>query len=242
MTGKRVLIIIPAYNEEKSIGKLVGNVKRHLPAADILVVNDGSSDFTGQVASEKGALVIDLPINLGIGAAMQAGYMFAKEAGYDIAVQCDGDGQHPPYQIKNIIAPLIEGKADIVVGSRFLKKVSYRSSFARQVGIVMFSKIVTFLTKAKLTDTTCGFRALGHKAISYFATEYPYDYPEVEALILAHKKRLKVIEVPIRIYRRKHGLSSISFIDSFHYTFKVLLAILISYSKPSAPKKEEMHV
>ncbi len=237
-----VLIIIPAYNEAQSIGRVIADIKKHLVVADILVVNDGSTDFTAKVAFSKGVLVIDLPINLGIGAAMQTGFIYAQETGYDIVIQCDGDGQHPPYQIKNIITPLIEGKADIVVGSRFVSKVTYRSSVPRQIGIWMFSKIVTFLIKTKLTDTTCGFRAFNNKAISIFAVEYPYDYPEVEALILAYKNRLKVMEVPIRIYRRKHGFSSIGFIDSFHYTFKVLLAILISFSKSSGLKKGGRHV
>ncbi|MFH1640610.1 MAG: glycosyltransferase family 2 protein [Candidatus Omnitrophota bacterium] len=239
MQNKKVLIILPAYNEEENIGKVIEDVRKNIPTADILVVNDGSLDSTAKAAKDKEAAVIDLPFNLGIGAAMQAGYKFAYREEYDIAVQCDGDGQHPAYQIKNLIAPLLSNKADIVVGSRFLGSFGYRSSVWRQIGIVLFSKLLSFITKERLTDTTCGFRGLNKKAIKSFSIYYPCDYPEVEALVLAHKEGLRITEVPIRIYRRKQGNSSIGFFDSFYYTIKVLIAVVIDLFEETPLRKEK---
>jgi hypothetical protein len=238
--NKNVLIIVPAYNEENSIGKVIEDIKAHIPAADILVVNDGSLDSTSKIAKGKAVFVIDLPFNLGIGAAMQAGFKFANLGYYDIAVQCDGDGQHPPYQIKNLIAPLLENKADIVVGSRFLGNFGYRSSLSRQIGIILFSWLLSIVTKTKLTDTTCGFRAINKKTIISFSFYYPCDYPEVEALVLAHKEGLKITEIPIRIHPRKEGSSSIGFLGSFYYTVKVFLAVLIDLFETAPYKKENM--
>ena len=225
--NKKTLIILPAYNEEKVIGKVIDNIKKHIPDVDILVINDGSGDYTSKVAMEKGAFVVSLPFNLGIGVAMQTGYKFAQQEGYDIAVQCDADGQHPVYQIKKLIQPILEDRADIVAGSRFLGNFGYRSSIPRQIGIVLFSKLLSLILKMKLTDTTSGFRALNKKAIGAFSVYYPSDYPEVEALVLAHKEGLRIVEIPVRIYPRKQGNSSIGFLDSFYYTIKVFLAVII---------------
>lgn len=236
--NKKILIIVPAYNEEKSIGKVIEDICAHIPQADILVVNDGSLDSTSKVAKSNGAFVIDLPFNLGIGSCMQAGFKFASRGDYDIAVQCDGDGQHPPYQIKNLIVPLIEDKADIVVGSRFLQSFGYRSSISRQIGIILFSKLLSVISKTRLTDTTSGFRAINKKAISSFSFYYPCDYPEVEALVLAHKGGLRIAELAVRIHPRKEGSSSIGFLGSFYYTVKVFLAVLIDLFE-TAPRKKE---
>lgn len=171
---------------------------------------------------------------------MQAGYKFANRGNYDIAVQCDGDGQHPPYQIKNLIAPLLGNKSDIVVGSRFLGNFGYRSSISRQIGIILFSWLLTIITKTRLTDTTSGFRALNKKAMMSFSSYYPYDYPEVEALVLAHKEGLRITEVAVRIHPRKNGFSSIGFLGSFYYTLKVFLAVLIDLFETVPKKRENM--
>jgi glycosyltransferase involved in cell wall biosynthesis len=223
----KILIILPAFNEEKSIAGIIDDIKKNVPEADILVVNDGSFDNTSKVAREKNVFVIDLPFNLGIGAAVQTGFKFAHRNGYTIAVQCDADGQHPAYQIKNLISALQENNVDIVAGSRFLRKYSYKSSIPRQIGIFLFSKLLSFITKTKLTDTTCGFRAFNKKAIEFFSQYYPCDYPEVEALVLAHMQNLKIKEIPIRIMERKAGVSSIGFFSAFYYTIKVFLAVII---------------
>jgi len=235
---KKVLIILPAYNEEKSVGMVIDHIKKHILYADILVVNDGSTDTTSSVAQDKGAFVVDLLFNLGIGAAMQTGFMFAYQQGYDVAVQCDADGQHPPYLIKYLIDHLAEENADIIVGSRFLKKYSYKSSIPRRIGIVLFSRLLSSIIRTKLTDATCGFRALNKRAIRYFSEYYPCDYPEVEALVLAHRAGLKIREVPVKIYRRKQGISSIGFLGSFYYTLKVFLAIIIDLFEEVPYRKE----
>ncbi len=238
MKNRKIVIIIPAYNEAKSIARIIDDIKEHIPCADIVVVNDGSLDATSQVAKSRGVFVLDLPFNLGIGAAMQAGYKFARLGNYDVAVQCDGDGQHPPYQIKNLISALDERKVNIVVGSRFIGTFGYRSSVSRQIGIILFSKLLSIITKTRLTDTTSGFRAIDKKAIESFSFYYPSDYPEVEALVLAHKEGLKIAEVPIRIYPRKEGSSSIGLLGSFYYTVKVFLAVLIDLFEAAPFKKE----
>ena len=236
--NKRILAILPAFNEEVSIGMVIDHINKHAPNADVLVVNDGSTDSTSKVAQNKGAFVIDLPFNLGIGAAMQTGYKFAYRQGYDIAIQCDADGQHPPYLINYLISQLAKVNADIIVGSRFLKKYSYKSSIPRQVGIALFSQLLSLITRTKLTDTTCGFRALNKNALRYFSAYYPCDYPEVEALVLAHRAGLKIKEVPIKLYRRKGGVSSIGFLGSFYYTFKVFLAVIIDLFEEMPYRKE----
>ncbi|MCM8799841.1 MAG: glycosyltransferase family 2 protein [Candidatus Omnitrophica bacterium] len=232
-----MLIILPAYNEEQSIGRVIEDIRKNIPTADILVVNDGSKDNTSKIAKQLNVLVIDLPFNLGIGSAVQTGFKFALKENYDICVQCDADGQHPAYQIKNLISPLLENSIDIVAGSRFLRKYSYKSTIPRQIGIFLFSKLLSFITKISLTDTTCGFRAFDRKAIEFFAEFYPCDYPEVEALILAYKRGLKIKEVPIRIIERKEGISSIGFWSAFYYTIKVFLAVIIDLFE-NLPKKK----
>ncbi|MEW6170858.1 MAG: glycosyltransferase family 2 protein [Candidatus Omnitrophota bacterium] len=227
MNNKKILIIIPAYNEEKNIIMVVEHIRQHIEGADIVVVNDGSKDKTALVAASLGIYVIDLPFNLGVGSAMQAGYVFAFRRNYDIAVQCDGDGQHPPYEIPKLIEVLETQKVDIVVGSRFLYKLSYKSSAVRQVGIKLFAWIISIFLRKRLTDTTSGFRALSKRAISFFAKYYPGDYPEPEALVLAHRAGLKIEEIPVRMRERQGGVSSIRFLGSIYYMVKVFLAIIV---------------
>lgn len=173
----KVLTIIPAYNEEKSIADVIYQVKLNLPENDIVVVNDGSNDATSEKAVEAGARVINLPFNLGIGGAMQTGYIYAKNNNYDIAIQVDGDGQHSPVYISSLMQPILQGKADMVIGSRFIEKTYYRPSLARKTGIIFFSSLVKVLTNWKIKDTTSGFRVVNKKIIHYFSNYYPTDYP-----------------------------------------------------------------
>lgn len=227
----RVLIIIPAYNEAQSVGGVITSVRRDLPGADIVVVNDGSTDSTSNVARERGAVVIDLPYNMGIGAAMQTGYKYAERMGYDIAVQVDGDGQHPPDQISRIISPVMEGKADIVIGSRFLGEGEYLPSLARSIGIKTFSLMLSLVTGQKVTDPTSGFRAVNKEVIRYYTRNYPEDYPEVEAVVLLHKAGFTIMEVPVRMEARVWGKSSITYVRALYYMVKVSLAVLIDLMK-----------
>ncbi|OGP19856.1 MAG: glycosyl transferase family 2, partial [Deltaproteobacteria bacterium GWA2_55_10] len=192
MNPHSILIIIPAFNEEASIANVIASVRRCVPGADIVVINDGSTDRTRSIAEGLGVVVLNHIYNLGIGATMQTGYKYAVAGGYDLAVQFDGDGQHPAEQIKDIIRPVLDGKADLVVGSRFLGEGNYRPSIARGAGMAFFSRLVSAILKERLTDTTSGFRAAGRECINYFSSRYPDDYPEVEALVLLHKKGFSI--------------------------------------------------
>ncbi len=237
---KKVLVIIPAYNEEGSIEKVIEEVRNHLPQVDILVVNDGSTDLTSERAKEKGAVVLELPFNLGIGGAMQAGYKYANEKGYDIAIQVDGDGQHDPKEIPKLLWALEERQWDMAIGSRFIAdSAEYKESTMRRVGISVLSKVISVILRQKITDPTSGFRAANRKAIKLFASDYPQDYPEPEALVLLSRCGLKMGEVPVSMNQRYSGESSITKIRSVYYMVKVLLAIFVDCFKKRIPLREE---
>jgi glycosyltransferase involved in cell wall biosynthesis len=231
--GQNILVIIPAYNEEGSVGKVVEEVRSHYPQIKTLVVNDGSTDLTSEKAKASGAIVLDLPFNLGIGGAMQAGYQYACQRGYDIAVQVDADGQHDPKEIIKLLPALQAKEADVVIGSRFIGDSEYKSSFMRRIGITIFSGVISMIVRQKITDPTSGFRAANRKAIQLFASNYPQDYPEPEAVVLLHQCRLKMGEVPVGMSERYSGESSITKIRSVYYMVKVLLAIFVDcFKKP----------
>jgi len=227
----KVLIIIPAYNEETSLPGVLRDLREQMPSADILVVNDGSRDGTARVAREHGVAKLSLPFNLGIGAAMQAGYLYALRRGYDAAVQFDGDGQHVAMEIGKLLAPIRSGSADLVVGSRFLEPGGYRVPFMRRLGIRIFAVILTRILNTRVTDTTSGFRAAGRNALEFFARAYPEDYPEVESLVLLHKLNRRIVEVPVTMRDRTGGTSSITFWRSAYYMVKVMLAVFIDLLK-----------
>ena len=239
ITDKRVLIIVPAYNEETSIEKVIEGINVELPNADILVVNDGSTDWTSQKARKSGAIVLDLPFNLGIGGAMQAGYKYADAKGYEIAVQVDGDGQHDPKEISKLLDVLEKKEADMAIGSRFIGSSFYRGSAMRKVGISILAQVVSISTGQRVTDPTSGFRAANRKAIRLFADTYPQDYPEPEVLVQLSRCGLKVKEVPATVYRREFGESSITKIRSVYYMVKVLLAIFVTSFRGRPPGRGE---
>jgi hypothetical protein len=226
----KTLVIVPAYNEERNIPIVIEELRAHLPGAEVLVVNDGSRDATADVARAGGATVLDLPMNLGIGGAMQAGFVYAHRGGFEAAVQFDGDAQHRGDQLRLILGPLEEGHADVIVGSRFVAGGpggNYRPPLLRRVGIRLFARVLSALTGWPLTDTTSGFRAYGARAIALFAESYPEDYPEVEALLMLKKAGLAAGEVPVLMRERPWGTSSITPFRSIYYTVKVLLAVFI---------------
>jgi len=227
----KILIIIPAYNEEQSLPGVIADLKQHVPDADILVVNDGSRDRTTDVARQAIVKVAVLPFNLGIGGAMQTGYQYAHANGYDIAIQFDGDGQHLAAEITILLDLLKAGTADLVVGSRFLKRGDYRPPFFRRIGMWIFSTFLSVILGMTVTDTTSGFRAANRRVIDFFARAYPEDYPEVESLVLLHRSGLSVTEVPVRMRDRTAGRSSITPIRSAYYMIKVLLAVFIDLMK-----------
>jgi glycosyltransferase involved in cell wall biosynthesis len=218
---------------------VIEEVKTHFPHADILVIDDGSVDLTLEKAAACGATVLNLPFNLGIGGAMQAGYRYAYEKGYDIAVQVDADGQHDPKEIPKLLHALEVNKVDVAIGSRFIGDSDYKSSIMRRIGIAIFSGVISTIVRQKITDPTSGFRAANRKAIQLFALDYPQDYPEPEAVILLHQCRLKMIEVPVGMNVRYSGESSITKLRSIYYMVKVLLAIFVdSFKKPPLLEKE----
>jgi glycosyltransferase involved in cell wall biosynthesis len=227
----KILIIVPAYNEEESLPGVIDDLRKQIPSADVVIVNDGSRDSTARIAQDLGVKVLDLPFNLGIGGAVQAGYVYAERQGYDAAVQFDGDGQHIGIEIKKLVRPLEEGIADISIGSRFLIPGAYKAPLFRSLGIRIFSFILSRVLSMVVTDSTSGFRAANRRAIEFFARMYPDDYPEVESLVLAHKMRLRMVEVAVTMRERTGGKSSITPLRSIYYMTKVLMAIFIDLLK-----------
>ncbi len=223
----KVLAIIPAYNESKNIESVVKNLKQSIPEIDYLIINDCSKDNTIEVCEKNNYNFISLPINLGIGGVIQTGYKYALKYGYDIAIQHDGDGQHDPAYIGKTIQPILEGKADIVIGSRFLEKKGFQSSTTRRAGIAFLSKLIQLCCRAKIKDVTSGFRAVNHKYIQFYVSDYPSDYPEPEAIVSASLNGARIQEIPVVMHERQNGVSSINLRKSIYYMIKVSIAIII---------------
>jgi glycosyltransferase involved in cell wall biosynthesis len=234
------IAIVPALNEEATVGRVIDEIRAFDPGFDIVVVDDGSVDRTAGIAADRDAHVLRLPFNLGIGGAVQTGYRFAFEHGYDVAVQVDGDGQHDAAQLSTILAPVLAGEADLAVGSRFTGSGAYRSSFTRRIGIQIFARIVSGIVRQKVTDTTSGFRAVNRKGIALFAADYPHDYPEVEATVMCVRHKLRLTEVPVEMRERGGGASSITAVRSIYYMTKVLLALFVGlFRRYAVPLEEE---
>lgn len=227
MSTKR-LAIVPAFNEEAAIAAVVTNLRKYAPDFDVLVVDDGSADSTATVAESAGARVLIHPINLGIGGAVQSGYQFALANDYSYAVQVDGDGQHPPTELSQLVKRIeAEPAVDMVTGSRFLGEGDYEQTVMRRVGGHVFSALLSVITRQKVTDPTSGFRLANRRAITLFAHDYPHDYPEVEAILMMHRHELKTAEVPVKMELRESGRSSIAPLHSGYYMLKVLLAVFV---------------
>jgi len=236
----RGVAIVPARNEEGAIGGVVREIRAFDPALEVVVVDDGSADRTAAVAAAAGAHVVRLPFNLGIGGAVQTGFRYALAHGFDIAVRLDGDGQHDAAQLPAVIGPILAGEADIVVGSRFAARDGhYRGPLARRLGIRLFAAIVSLLVGQRVTDTTSGFQALNRRGIALFAADYPHDYPEVEATVMVHRHRLRLLEVPVVMRERAAGSSSITALRSVYYIAKVLLALFVGIFRRSVTPLEE---
>ena len=230
MKKNKVLIIIPAYNEEANIKNVIYALKQQDAGYTCLVINDGSKDNTQQEAESTGlATVIQLPSNLGIGGAVQTGFKYALYNDFDYAIQFDGDGQHLPSEIPKILNPLQNKECDACIGSRFVIKTSgFQSTFMRRIGIRFFEHLNNLLIKQKVTDSTSGFRAYNKEAIAFLASHYPTDYPEPETIILLGKNKFTIKEVSVEMQERQGGFSSISGLKSAHYMIKVSLAILMT--------------
>ena len=226
----KLLVLIVAYNEERTIQDVIEETKAELPEADILVVNDGSIDKTKHILSQfEDIKQLHLPYNMGIGGAIWTGFNFFCRKDYEILIRIDGDGQHPPPQAKNLIQPVLNGEADCVIGSRFITREGYLSSLHRRGGIKLLNILTTFLLGQKITDNTSGFRAYNRLAISLLTKDYPFDYPEPIEVYLLHRNGFRIKEIAAKMRERSGGVSSISLLNSYYYLIKVLLTILVNF-------------
>lgn len=223
----KCLIIIPAYNEAANIEKVINNIVQNYPQYDYVIINDGSTDKTEKVCVNAGYQVLNLPINMGIGGAVQTGYRYAKKNNYDAAVQIDGDGQHDVAFLENMLKLLESGEADVVIGSRFVQKEGFQSSQIRRVGIRFLSILARILTGVQIRDITSGYRVVNRRFIEIYANDYPADYPEPEAMIIAAVHGGIIKEYPVVMRERENGTSSITFKKSVYYMIKVTLAMLV---------------
>ena len=228
----RNLAVVPAYNESDTIVAVVESLRKHAPGFDVLVIDDGSTDDSGELAARAGARTLTLPFNLGIGGAVQAGFLYAREHDYDRMVQVDADGQHLPDQLGELTEAMRrEPGVDIVCGSRFLSEKGYPAPISRRTGIHVFAFLLSRIIGQRVSDPTSGFRLYNRRAIAVFARDYPHDYPEVEAVLMVHFHRLRMTEVPVRMLERGGGRSSIGSGKSAYYMIKVLLAIFVGLAR-----------
>lgn len=233
----KILVIIPAYNEEESILNVIEKLKKDCPRADYVVINDCSKDSTLEKLEGADASYLNLPLNLGIGGGVQTGYKYALKNGYDIAIQIDGDGQHDTAYLEEVVAPIEAGEADVVIGSRFITKEGFQSSGMRRAGIKFLSTLIHICSGTKVHDVTSGFRAVNRAGIKLYANEYPVDYPEPEAIVKASVSGLKIKEMPVVMKERETGESSISPLKSIYYMIKVSIAIVICRISSKKVKK-----
>ncbi len=223
----KILIIIPCYNEEENIERVVANLKQAAPEADYLIVNDCSTDRSAAICRDNGFSYVSLPVNLGIGGGVQCGYLYAREHGYDITVQMDGDGQHDPAYLHRILAPVANGTLDMCIGSRFIERDGFQSSVMRRVGINFLSALLRVLCGVHVRDVTSGFRACSKRLTAFYADHYAQDYPEPEAIITAVLGGYRVGEAPVVMRERMGGVSSISPFKSVYYMVKVSISLIV---------------
>jgi glycosyltransferase involved in cell wall biosynthesis len=246
----RTLVFIPAWNEEASIDGVVADVRKNIPYADILVVDDGSTDATTERARANGVLVATLPFNQGLGSALQTGYLWAMREGYDFCAHLDADGQHPAAEVARLLDEVRADKADLVLGSRYAERPEplpgapepegedYQATWSRQIGINVFRFILTLATRQRFTDTTSGMRAANRRVMKLFSENYSPDFAEIESLQLAVRQGLRVEEVPVRMLERTGGSSFLTPVRSAFFIFKGLVVILVGQFKPRHAEAE----
>ena len=240
LTGLKRIAIVPALNEQESIARVIDEIRAFDPGLEIVVIDDGSVDRTAAVAEQRGAHVIRLPFNLGIGGSVQTGFRYAFENGFRLAVRLDGDGQHDATELPKLLEPVLADETDIAVGSRFITSSGYRSTRSRRMGITILAKTVSMLVGRRVTDPTSGFQALNRHAIALFAADYPHDIPEVEAVLMTHKHKLRMTEVPVEMRERAGGRSSIGSIFAVYYMVKVLLALFVGLFRKNVTPREDV--
>jgi glycosyltransferase involved in cell wall biosynthesis len=239
----RTLVFIPAWNEEVALGAVIDDVKATIAGADVLVVDDGSTDATAARAREHGALVASLPFNQGLGAALQTGYLYALREGYDICAHLDADGQHPPAEVTRLLDEVVNDRADLVIGSRYHAGAvagsdDYRPTFSRRVGTGVFRFFLTLATRQRFTDTTSGMRAANRRVMELFSDRYSPDFAEIESLQLAVREGLRVEEVPVRMLERAGGSSFLTPVRSAFFIFKGLVVLLVGQFRPRRVETE----
>jgi glycosyltransferase involved in cell wall biosynthesis len=231
-SARRCLAVVPAYNEAGNVANVVQALHREAPGFDVVVIDDGSTDDTAKRAELAGARVVRLPFNLGIGGAVQTGFTYARENHYDYMVQVDGDGQHDPGEIATLQSAMAKSPGmDMICGSRFATDTGYVAPISRRTGIHVFAFLLSRVVGQSVTDPTSGFRLYNRRAIELFASDYPHDYPEVEAVLMLHHHRLRMQEIPVRMFQRGGGVSSIRSGKSAYYMVKVLLALFIGLAR-----------
>lgn len=224
-----IVVIIPAFNEEASLPQVIQGIRRSLPQADIVVVNDGSQDRTHEVTRMAGARVLDHPFNLGYGVALQTGFKYALRYGYGFVVQMDGDGQHDPTALPDLLRVVQRGEADVAIGSRFMYKGTYKTPTARRIGAFLFGRVASWITGQRVTDPTSGFQVLNRDVVRFYAGKvYPVDYPDADVVIMLRRTGFRIQEVPVTMYARQAGKSMHSGIEPFYYLFKMCLSIFVT--------------
>ena len=240
----KIAVIIPAYNEEKSISKVVEGINNlylgNNIVKQVIVINDCSEDNTKRVISSLNCTTLNLPANLGIGGAVQTGLIYAFRNHFDLAVQIDGDGQHPAEELPKLLAAMFKESADIVIGSRFVEKKGFQSSVMRRLAISYFKNLINFLCHIRITDATSGFRLFNIKALALANIYYPDEYPEPESIIYFKLNNLEIIETPVSMLERKEGKSSIGHFSSLYYLLKVTLAFVFTYIKVKFSSKNKI--
>lgn len=227
-----VAVIIPAFNEEQAIGDLIEELRQCTPDVHIVVINDGSSDETSMIARSKNVCVLDLPCNLGVGSAVQAGYRYAFGKGYRFVIRIDGDGQHPPREIPKLVDAILENDVDLVIGSRYVEKRRYENTTLRSIGIKILAFLLSLICRSKVTDPTSGFWVINRKLLYYFANDYPDEYPEPEAIALMRRHGFRYLEIPVEFRPRTRGKSTIHGFGAIYYMIKVCLALIIDRIRP----------
>jgi glycosyltransferase involved in cell wall biosynthesis len=239
----RTLVFIPAWNEEVALGAVIDDVKATIAGADVLVVDDGSTDATAARAREHGALVASLPFNQGLGAALQTGYLYALREGYDVCAHLDADGQHPPAEVTRLLAEVVNDRADLVIGSRYHAGAvagtdDYQPTFGRRIGTGIFRFFLTLATRQRFTDTTSGMRAANRRVMELFSDRYSPDFAEIESLQLAVREGLRVEEVPVQMLERAGGSSFLTPVRSAFFLFKGLVVLLVGQFRPRRMEAE----
>lgn len=233
----RVLVAIPAYNEQESVGDVIAQVREHLPAADILVVDGYSTDQTFQRAAAAGVHVVRVPSAYAIGGAVETAFLYAYRGDYDVLARLDGDGQHDASHLAQIVQMVAAGPADVVIGSRYAERREYRNTLVRAIGIKLFAALVSRLTGKRFTDTTSGMMAANREVVRYAVVDHPFDYSEVEAIVILHRAGFDVREVPVPMQYRATGHSSFTALRAFYYVFKGLLSVSLEAFRSVPPRR-----